>query len=58
MLILLQHDTKYSKQLLYYNSMAQVYSIKQVNVFGVDKTIIASGTNFFGFFLGNFVCLV
>ncbi len=49
MLIPLQHDTRYSRQLLY-NGMAQVYSIKQVNVFRVDETIIAGGTNFLGSF--------
>lgn len=45
MLIPLQNDSRFSLQLLYYNGMDKIHAVKQVNVFGMDGTIIAGGTN-------------
>lgn len=46
MLIPLQNDGRYSIQRLYYNGMDVMHAVKQINVFGIDGTLIAYGSNY------------
>jgi hypothetical protein len=50
MLVPLENDGRYSVQRAYYNGMDQMHAIKQINVFGIDGTLIANAINFPGSF--------